>query len=264
MESRPRIMTKPTTAEVRDQTERGKRISNPSKASCSIDCACLGNHDFDFGYPHLQRLMQQTNFPWTFTNIADVGSDEAGHSDEPEESDKQVEGTIRSWICEIQGVRIGCVGLVEKDWIDTVPAFPPNFRYRSMVATARKVSEELRGEGRCDIIIAITHCRLPNDIDLANDLGATKGASSEDHGVDLVLGGHDHTYYIGRGIDEYSGEEWHTDLPGLEKDKDCFIVKSGTDFHDLSEITLEISEPEEGSAARRRRIVGASGESIDA
>jgi 5'-nucleotidase len=127
-----------------------------------------------------------------------------------------------------------------------------------MVATAKRMSTELRdprGEHRCDIIIALTHCRLPNDIDLANDLGATKSASSEEHGVDLVLGGHDHTYYIGKGVDDYRGEHWETDMPGLDKDADCLIVKSGTDFHDLSEIKLEISKAEEDKS-RRRRIVG--------
>lgn len=230
--------------------------------ACSIDAACIGNHDFDFGYPHLRNLMKQTNFPWTFTNIADVGDADAKFQDEPQEGDKQVEGTLRYWVCEVHGVRIGCIGLVEKDWIATVPAFPPTFRYRSMVSVARKVSKELRdadGKHRCDLVIAITHCRLPNDIDLANDLGARKDASNDDQGVDLVLGGHDHTYYIGKGVDEYKGEDWHTNMAGVDKDKDCMIVKSGTDFHDLSEITLEIGDAQDG-AVRRRRIVGAKGE----
>lgn len=130
-----------------------------------------------------------------------------------------------------------------------------------MVDIARKLSRELRdpnGPHRCDIVIAITHCRLPNDIDLANDLGAKRGSKSDEHGVDLVLGGHDHTYYIGKGVDEYKGKDWHTDMSGVEKDKDCLIVKSGTDFHDLSEIVLEIGESQDG-AIRRRRIIGAKG-----
>lgn len=244
---------------IESSVTRGEHMVDVLNA-CSIDCACLGNHDFDFGYPHLQRLMQQTNFPWTFSNIADVGGDggaQEGNSDEPLASDKQVEGTLRSWVCEVQGIRIGCIGLVEKDWIATVPAFPPSFRYRSMVSMARKLSMELRdpaGEHRCDLVVALTHCRLPNDIDLANDLGATKDAASSEHGVDIVLGGHDHTYYIGNGVDTYEGEDWQTDLPGKEKDKSCLLVKSGTDFHDLSEIELQVSDPVEG-VARRRRIV---------
>lgn len=131
-----------------------------------------------------------------------------------------------------------------------------------MVSVARRVSKELRnpnGEHRCDLVIALTHCRLPNDIDLANDLGATKSAANDEQGVDLVLGGHDHLYYVSKGVDEYKGDEWHTNMAGIEKDKDCLIVKSGTDFHDLSEISLEVGEAQDGTV-RRRRITSVKGE----
>jgi 5'-nucleotidase len=98
---------------IESSVTRGEHMVDVLNA-CSIDCACLGNHDFDFGYPHLRRLMQQTNFPWTFSNIADVGDEQASKSDEILESDKQVEGTFRSWVVEVEGVRIGCIGLVER------------------------------------------------------------------------------------------------------------------------------------------------------
>jgi 5'-nucleotidase len=38
----------------------------------------------------------------------------------------------------------------------------------------------------CDIIVALTHMRFPNDIRLAEN---TKG-------IDLILGGHDHVYDV--------------------------------------------------------------------
>lgn len=148
-----------------------------------------------------------------------------------------------------------------RDWIATVPSFPPSFRYRSMVSIAKNTSRLLRdpqGPHRCDIIVALSHCRLPNDIDLANDLGATKDNFEDEHGVDLVLGGHDHTYYVGNGIDKFEGKEWRTSMLGQEKDKSCLLIKSGTDFHDLSEIKLELSEPND-KAIRRRRIIKAAG-----
>lgn len=38
----------------------------------------------------------------------------------------------------------------------------------------------------------------PQDIDLCNSLGAVKDEDVKDrHGVDLVIGGHDHVYYVG-------------------------------------------------------------------
>lgn len=41
---------------------------------------------------------------------------------------------------------------------------------------------------------------LVQDIDLCNNLGAVKGEDVKDrHGVDLVIGGHDHVYYVRHG-----------------------------------------------------------------
>ena len=51
------------------------------------------------------------------------------------------------------------------DWIATVPSWPENFEYRPMKETALELSNELRdskGEHRVEIIIALTHCRVPN------------------------------------------------------------------------------------------------------
>jgi len=98
---------------IESSVTRGEHMVDVMNA-CSIDVACVGNHDFDFGYPHLKSLMKQTNFPWCFTNIADVGDADSGFEDEPKEGDKQVQGTMRHWVCEVQGIRIGCIGLVEK------------------------------------------------------------------------------------------------------------------------------------------------------
>jgi 5'-nucleotidase len=44
-------------------------------------------------------------------------------------------------------------------------SWPQNFQHRSMVDTAIELSKELRdpeGPHKVDLIIALTHCRLPN------------------------------------------------------------------------------------------------------
>lgn len=127
-----------------------------------------------------------------------------------------------------------------------------------MVDVARKLSKELReGEEQCELIIAATHCRVPNDVLIANELGAVKHTDANQHGVDLVLGGHDHVYYVSRGVDTYEGEEFCVDMPGNENDKSTYMIKSGTDFHDLSELELTLSAPQ--NAVRRRTITGIRG-----
>jgi len=124
-----------------------------------------------------------------------------------------------------------------------------------MVEVGLKLSHELRqGPEKCDLILAVTHCRLPNDIKIANCLGAMSNADPNQHGVDLILGGHDHVYYLGRGINNFKGADFDHDMIGSEDDKSTLIVKSGTDFHDLSEVHISLSEPHPDTCVRRRTI----------
>ncbi|WFD29911.1 hypothetical protein MSPP1_000925 [Malassezia sp. CBS 17886] len=247
-----------------------------------VDAACVGNHDWDFGYPHLQTLMDRNNFPWLFSNVVDAawrtdgapGADGASPTDgassadgnaptdgsspadgAPSARDKQVEPMLPYFTMVVAGVKVACVGLVEREWLDTVPDFPEHFEYRDMDATAMQLSRELReGPEQCELIIALTHCRLPNDVVLANALGAVAQPDPTRHGVDLVLGGHDHVYYVGRGVQTYEGSPFDRDMAGSADDQSTYLVKSGADFHDLSEIAVQLSAPHAAPAVRRRTI----------
>lgn len=244
---------------VESSVTRGSHMV-PIMNALKIDASCVGNHDFDFGYPHLMTLMGSCHFPWLLSNIVDVDStpSSTGNYSPPG-------GVNRFVVTERCGIRIGIIGLVEKDWIATIPSWPHNFEHRDMVKTAISLSQELRdknGPHRVDLIIALTHCRVPNDIDLANALGAVKDSDSQvkdQHGVDLLIGGHDHMYYIGRGADEWTGfarEDGH--IPGAEQDTGVRLIKSGTDFRDLSEAILTVQDQPEGSI-RRKLIIHMKG-----
>jgi 5'-nucleotidase len=60
-------------------------------------------------------------------------------------------------------------------------------------------------------VIALTHMTLPNDQHLA----------ANSPGIDIILGGHDHMYVSE--VDDQTG---------------VFIVKSGTDFEEFSDINI--------------------------
>jgi 5'-nucleotidase len=62
----------------------------------------------------------------------------------------------------------------------------------------------------CDIIIALTHMRNPNDKELAKSCAS----------IDIILGGHDHDYEITNVNDKY-------------------IIKSGTDFRQFSKLRID-------------------------
>lgn len=42
--------------------------------------------------------------------------------------------------------------------------------------------------------------------------------SASQHGVDVIFGGHDHMYYIGRGIKEWEGYDFDKQQLGAEED----------------------------------------------
>lgn len=90
------------------------------------DCACPGNHDFDGSTPLLQHLISETNFPWVFSNVVDTtGKGQLKLPAQLGDGVAQLDQTLPWWTCTTQGVKVGIVGLVEPDWISTIPSWPP-------------------------------------------------------------------------------------------------------------------------------------------
>ena len=86
-----------------------------------------------------------------------------------------------------QGVKVGVMGLAEEDWLSTLPLIElKDVIYLDYVEEARRLCRVLREEEQVDLVIALTHMRVPNDMHLA----------AEVPGIDLVLGGHDHHYEV--------------------------------------------------------------------
>lgn len=72
-----------------------------------------------------------------------------------------------------------------------------------------------------------------------------------EHGVDILFGGHDHLYYICKGAGEWEGHDRTEPVLGADGDhSDVLALKSGSDFRDLSEMALELEGAPEGSVRR--------------
>ncbi|KAF7338627.1 25S rRNA adenine-N(1) methyltransferase [Mycena venus] len=219
---------------VESSVTRGSHMV-PVMNELNPDVSLAGNHDFDFGYPHLSKLMEATKFPWLLSNIVDKAT-----------------GQVPKGLSEFQVFeRAG-------EWIGTVATWPANFQYKDMKEVGLDLSERLRGEHECDLVISLTHCRVPNDISLAKDLLAlspsaqAKNSVASSHGVDLILGGHDHLYYASKGMSAWEDYDITQDVLGAEADHgDVLVCKSGTDFRDLSEITLELETTTAGSIRKK-------------
>ncbi|CAK7212117.1 hypothetical protein SCUCBS95973_001333 [Sporothrix curviconia] len=159
-------------------------------------CACVGNHDLDFGVKQFEYLTGKCTFPWLVANIFDPSLGEGvpiGHMQQT------------CMITSSNGIKIGIIGLGEREWLDTVNALPPNILYKSATEVARVFIPELRKAG-AEMIIVLSHAREPNDVKLAENLGGE---------ADLILGGHDHYYS-------------HNFVNGTH------VLRSGSDFKQLS------------------------------
>jgi len=84
-------------------------------------------------------------------------------------------------------------------------------RYVDYVEDGRNLAAELRQQDGVDFVFALTHMRLPSDERLAREVPE----------IDIIFGGHDHNYVV-------------------EKVNTTWIVKSGTDFRELSRLVLQI------------------------
>jgi len=106
------------------------------------------------------------------------------------------------------------------------------------------------------------------DISLAKHLHALSPAAQREtsivssHGVDLLLGGHDHLYYISKGVTSWNNFDLNREVLGAEDDHgDVLVIKSGNDFRDLSEFTIELESTPPGSV-RKQVIKSISGMEI--
>lgn len=138
------------------------------------DAATIGNHEFDFGLDNMARLFRMANFPIVCANYDFKGT----------ELEKLVKPYV---ILKRNGLKIGVFGLGPKlDGLVVKKNYGP-IVYNDPVKCAQKVIDELKAK-KCDLIICLSH--LGWNIEGVSDEEVIAGT----HGLDLVLGGHSHTY----------------------------------------------------------------------
>ena len=142
------------------------------------DACTIGNHEFDFGLENLARLIRMADFPFVCCNYDFAGT--------------PCEGLVKPYIIiERAGVRIGIFGVSPQ--LDGLVAKKnyENTRYIQPDQAAQPVIDRLRNEEHCDVVICLSHLGWKDEpytdpVFIANTTG-----------IDIVLGGHSHTYFKG-------------------------------------------------------------------
>ncbi|KAL5466915.1 hypothetical protein EMCRGX_G031077, partial [Ephydatia muelleri] len=180
-----------------------------------VNVAVYGNHDFDFGIDQLVKVSQQTSFPWLMSNVLD------------RRTNRPLAEGKRYIVLDWKGTKVGLMGLVEWEWLDTLANLgQEDVVFTDFVDVALELVKELKQQG-CQLLIALTHMRIPNDVRLAKEVQE----------LDLVLGGHDHHYekrQVGRTI----------------------VLKSGSDFRELSQIDVTFTAQGPQFAITKHTVTG--------
>ena len=141
------------------------------------DAVTMGNHDFDAGVEGFAKQLPHANFPvltanYDFTNTP-------------------LDGKIQPYtIIKKGGLRIGIFGLgVELSGLVSDNYFG-NTKYNDPLPIAKRISEQLKKRESCDMVICLSHLGYEYDNNKISD----KIIAAETEYIDLVIGGHTHTF----------------------------------------------------------------------
>ncbi len=150
------------------------------------DSMTLGNHEFNFGLPTLQKARSEAKFPWLSANILD--------------STTKAPAFAPYLIKEIDGVRVAILGITTvgiPHWEDA--RHIPGLEFQNPIEAARKWVAELREKQKVDVVIVAAHMGLEEDLatgfkqpgQIPNENTALAIARSVP-GIDLMFLGHSH------------------------------------------------------------------------
>ncbi|MCR5169241.1 MAG: bifunctional metallophosphatase/5'-nucleotidase [Desulfovibrio sp.] len=143
-----------------------------------FDAATLGNHEFDEGCAKLAGYLGGLKTPLLATNLA------------PQKGCPLLGAKFQPWLIrEVRGVKVGIIGLANEEVVE------PNMACTRTTFTERRKTLEtavkaLEAQG-VRVVVALTHIGLGADRELARTVD----------GIDVIVGGHSHSY-IGSSPDE--------------------------------------------------------------
>jgi 2',3'-cyclic-nucleotide 2'-phosphodiesterase (5'-nucleotidase family) len=150
------------------------------------DAMAVGNHEYNFGLPVLEKARREATFPWLSANTYDKGAARPHYQP--------------YLLKEIAGVRVGILGL-------TTPGIPnwdnaenyEGLEFREPVSEAKKWVRILHDKDRADVVVIAMHMGLGEDLKTG---AVSPGQVPHENealtiarqvpGVDVILMGHTH------------------------------------------------------------------------
>jgi len=152
---------------IESNTYKGAQMIEAWNAA-GLDYATFGNHEFDFGPDVLRQRMNESKFKWLGANVID------------KTTGKLFADTPEFVVREFDGVKIGLFGILLPETLQTSRP-GPNVEIADPCTVAARVIPRIHAAG-AQVVVALTHLSMAEDKQLARCSG-----------VDLIIGGHEHT-----------------------------------------------------------------------
>ena len=139
------------------------------------DAVTIGNHEFDFGLDNMIRLFKMAEFPVVCSNY--------------DFADTELKDIVKPYlVLKRQGVRIGVFALCPPlEGLVSRKNYGP-LKFLDPIEVTDRMVDVLRNREKCDVVICLSH--LGWEVSDYPDNELIKRTS----GIDLILGGHSHTY----------------------------------------------------------------------
>ncbi len=136
-----------------------------------FDAACIGNHEFDYGFPVMEKMFKQAKFPIIATNYDFSGT--------------PLKGLTKEYlIIKRNGLKIGIIGIgISPEGLIARSNYE-GMKFLSPSETANKMASFLKKKKKCDVVICLSHLGYNPDIQFA------KTTSN----IDIIIGAHTHTF----------------------------------------------------------------------
>ncbi len=141
------------------------------------EAVTMGNHDFDAGVEGFARQLPHANFPILTTNYDFTGTALEGK-------------TMPYTIIKKGGIKVGIFGLgIQLRGLVPDDAYGST-QYLEPIQIAQSTVDKLRKREHCDLVICLSHLGYDYDYRKVSD----KVLAKETSGIDLIIGGHTHTF----------------------------------------------------------------------
>jgi 2',3'-cyclic-nucleotide 2'-phosphodiesterase/3'-nucleotidase len=150
------------------------------------DAMAIGNHDFNFGLAHLEKIRSEAKFPILGANIASTA----------EATGKPFPAYV---VKTIAGIRVGIIGVVTPAIVrGEIPDHYRGYRFRQIVEAVEQTAAELRP--KVDLLVLLAHSGLGREAgeteaaagDGANPDNAMIQVANRVPSLDVILFGHTH------------------------------------------------------------------------